>query len=153
MNYTRSCQISWSDASCHSAGSWWGGRGCDVPQSGPPTRGGEGLDPDGGCCSGLPHLTARLAPHPPLSLLLPSLVLCQGTQRRCCLLGICHHSIISWMLCVGVPVVSPGEGSGFRDCQSDHPVPTPEQLPGCWRHCCLCSELVRFVSITLFCNC
>lgn len=25
----------------------------------------------------------------------------------------------------------PGEGSGFRDCRSDHPVPTPEQLPGC----------------------
>lgn len=25
----------------------------------------------------------------------------------------------------------PGEGSGFRDCRSDRPVPTPEQLPGC----------------------
>ena len=28
-------------------------------------------------------------------------------------------------------VLFPGEGSEFRDCQSNHPVPNPEQLPHC----------------------
>lgn len=46
------------------------------------------------------------------------------------LLGL-HHSLIKWMLCVGVDAFSPGERSGFRDCQSYRPVQTPKQLPGC----------------------
>lgn len=44
-------------------------------------------------------------------------------------------------------VFFPGEGSGFRDCQSNHPVPNPELLPHCWHHCCLCSELVYGLSV------
>lgn len=47
----------------------------------------------------------------------------------------------------------PGKGSGFRDCQYKHPVPTPEQLRHCWHHCCLHAELIHLISITLFGNC
>lgn len=50
--------------------------------------------------------------------------------------------LLSGCCVCGCWCVFPGERSGFGDCQSYRPVQTPKQLPGCWHHRRLCSELV-----------
>lgn len=152
------CEMSWFDASSPGTSR----HVCDVPQSWSVAGGGESFVPERSCCSGLSRLTAWATFYPPLSLFFPVLLLHQGTQTALhtedSVFIIEQLKVLSLLtiealflfscICMWVFLFFPGEGSGFRECQSINPVPTRRWRPGCWRHSCLCSELVCFISIT-----
>ena len=121
--------------------------GCDVPQSRPAVRRSHGVLPERSCCSELPRLDEWLPSHPPMPLLLPSLLHHKGTRRKYRSLRVKPASFTYLEYFV---FVIAGEWSRFGDCQCNHALPTPEQLPRCWHHGRLCPELVQFNRIRLF---